>query len=554
MTREKLTPEQITALAQENGPAYWRVLIESTFFILDKDSKKVPLIFTPAQNDYWDKRTPRDTVDKSRKLGFTTVELAAMIVECSQKQNRKAIVVSAEKEATERILNRAAEMIKNCAMDLGAEILNDTVRFKKTNSSIWIGTAGSKTFGRGDDINISLLTEFAHWEKPDLITGIEEACTRDSRICIESTANGYGNHFHKFWVRAIEQKPSVMLPDGAPRTYTPHFYGWNWDPMCFVESKPIAEYDDYEKAMKPIFNLSDGQIMWRRLKMRAMFNPNLFPQEYPLTWEESFLQSGFMVFDPLALQAHEKDARQILWQGEIKDNGDKAVLELKENGRLTIWVNPHKRDKYILTADVGAGIEGQIGTPDEGDYSVIDVYSLSNCEQVAQWRGHLAPDLFADVFIMLGAFYNWGVLVPEANNHGFTVCAAITAAEYPNYHNRSDNTGGTNMGWYTSSGKSGTRVLMVNDGRAAVRDFTVKINSKQTISECRTFVTTPKNEVGEAQIGCKDDCVIALCIGASMLKIYAGIPEQQALDTKPRLGYLDRVKPRATAPRAGGYK
>ena len=552
----KLTHEQITALAQENGPAYWRVLIESTFFILDKDSKKVPLIFTPAQDDYWNKITARDIIDKSRKLGFTTIRLARMLAKCSQVPNRKAIIVSAEGEATERILGRVKELIDNCVMDLGAEVFENTIRFKKTKSVIWIGTAGSKTFGRGDDITDVLLTEFAHWLKPDVITGIENACTRDSEICIESTANGYGNHFHKIWLRAIASAIGREIQPG-PQPYTPHFYGWNWDPMCFVECRPIEEYDAYEKTARSMFDLSDGQIMWRRLTMRSMFDPNLFPQEYPLTWEESFLQSGFMVFDPHALHGHEKAVRPILWQGEIKDSGDKATLEIKKDGRLRIWVNPHPRDQYILTADVGSGIIG--GTKDtdkEGDYSVWDVYSLSTCEQVAQWHGHIAPDLFGDIGVLLGAFYNFGILIPEINNHGFTTVTIILGEtnQYPNVHHREEMQNGTKAGWYTSPGKSGTRVLLVNNARAAVRDYTVKLNSLRTITECRTFVTTPENEVGEAQIGCKDDCVIALGIAATMLKVYAGIPEQKATDAKPRLGYRDNIRPKATAPRAGGYK
>ena len=90
-----------------------RYLIESAFSILDKDSILSPLIFNATQNDYWPKITDRDIVLKSRKMGFTTIRLARLIAKCYQMPTRRCIVVSADDEATKRILGRATEMIKN---------------------------------------------------------------------------------------------------------------------------------------------------------------------------------------------------------------------------------------------------------------------------------------------------------------------------------------------------------------------------------------------------------------------------------------------------------
>lgn len=533
------SPKQIEGTISKAGSDL-RFLIESTFSIIDKDSKKVPMLFTPAQNDYWPKITPRGIIVKSRKLGFSSVRLARMIAKCATQEYRKCIIVSHEAESTKRILGRAAEMIKNCAFGLGALPKNETIRFPNTNSTIWIGTAGSKAFGRGDDITDYHLTEFAWWEKPDLITGIEEACTNDSEGCIESTAKGYGTPFHALWMKAINKEVGLTLPDGAPRTYAPHFYGWFWDPHCFVDCpRPLEDLDAYERMLKKEFGIQDGQILWRRLKLKSMFDPTLFPQEYPAIWEEAFLVAGAMAFDPIALSNHEKTAWPRVWQGEIVDKGDRVGLDPSDRGRLDLYKMPEAAGQYIISADVAAGTT-------DGDYSVADVIDIRSGAQVAQWRGHIAPDLFGDVLCLLGAYYNYALVEPEVNNHGLSVCYRIRDNQYPNLARRDDNAGGTDLGWYTSPGKSGTKIELVNNAREAVREYKIKINSPWTISECRTFIKQENGDL-DAQKGSHKDCVITLGMAATRLKRVMYIPETRREMFSERVG-RPRVKGRITAP------
>lgn len=525
-----------------------RYLIESAFSILDKDSILSPLIFNATQNDYWPKITDRDIVLKSRKMGFTTIRLARLIAKCYQMPNRRCIVVSADDEATKRILGRATEMIKNCVFDLNAKVFNETIRFPSTGSSIWIGTAGSKAFGRGDDITDYLFTEFAWWERPDLITGVEEACVTDSEGCIESTAHGFGTPFHKLWTRASSKIAGVTLPDGAPKFYTPHFYGWWQDKTLEADCpEPLPSYDDDEEKLKERFGVTDRKLLWRRLKISSMFDPNLFDQEYPDTPEAAFLTAGMMVFDPSSLRKHEETARKALWVGEIKDHGEKVHLEPSQKGRLTVWLTPEPRAKYLISADIAAGMT-------DGDYSVADVYDINTHEQVAQWYGHIAPDLFGDILTLLGVFYNFAVIVPEVNNHGLTTCTRINDNEYPNLHRRDDGKGGNNLGWYTSPGRSGTRIELINTAREAVRDYQVKINSPITISECRTFITLSNGDM-DAQGGAHKDSVISLGIGAVMLKKIGYIPEVRRESFKDRLGFRpDRPTRFAQRSFKGGYQ
>ena len=299
-----------------------RFLIESTFSLVNKDSKKVPFIFNKSQDDYWGKITSRDIILKSRKQGFSTIRLARMVAQCAALDNQHCVVVSHEEKSTMRLLERARYFIENSLVKLNVDITGAIIRFPDKKSKIWIGTAGAKAFGRGDDITSYHLSEYAFWANPDLITGIEEGCVNDSEGCIESTANGWGTPYHKLWQRAEQKTAQRLTQTGGPRFYAPHFYGWFWDDNCQVKcDKALEDLDEDERELRREFKLTDGQLLWRRLKINSMTDPDKFAQEYPATPEEAFLIARQMVFSPGAIRKQEANARPAMWQGEIRDKG-----------------------------------------------------------------------------------------------------------------------------------------------------------------------------------------------------------------------------------------
>ena len=512
-------------------------LINSTFFILDKDSRLSPFIFNEVQRHYWPRITRRDIVLKSRKMGFTTLRVARMVAKIATMEYRRCILVSHEEEATKRILGRAVEMVKNCLTDLGIKTTENTLTCARTKSSLYIGTAGAKAFGRGDDITDYHLTEFAWWSKPDLITGIEEGCVRDSEGCIESTAKGYGTPFHDLWVRAKKQEAGMVKGDGVPMFYTPHFYAWWQDSTLEADCpRPLEDLNDYERRLRDQLGVNDRKLLWRRLKVSAMADPLMFPQEYPATPEEAFLVTGSMVFDSMALAQHEQMARPVMWTGEIRDDGQRVRMEPSDRGRLTIWRVPKPEGRYIMTGDVASGVS-------DGCWSVWDIWDTGNNEQVAQWRGRTPPDLFGDAGCLVGAYYNYALLVPEVNNHGLSTCHRIRDNKYPNLYRRESNTGGTDLGFYTSPGRNGTKIELVNKAREYVRDFQFRLNSPRTISEMRTFVVMENGEMDHMEKA-YSDCVITAGIGAIMLSKVIGEPEDVEPQVKDRVirgGLRNRV-------------
>lgn len=548
----------------ERGRKDLRWLIETCFSLVNKDSIKVPFLFNKAQDHYWPRISARDIILKARKEGFSTIRLARMVAKCMTMKNRHCVVVSHEEQSTKRLLERAVYLLDNSLIKVNYKVTGSTIEFPDTESKIWIGTAGAKAFGRGDDITDYHLSEYAFWTNPGLIVGIEEACMNDAEGCIESTANGWGTPYHKLWVSAEKKEAHKHSEVAGPKFYKPHFYGWFWDANYRVESKrPLDELNDYEKMLRKMFNLSDHQLLWRRLKIEASSDPTKFEQEYPAFPEEAFLVAGSMVFSPHAVRQQEAAARPIMWQGEIRDLNGKPKLEPTKGdpttginpGRLIIWLPPRRDSQYLGSGDVSSGIEPAPGddVDETGCYSVLDIYDIESWEQVAQWRGLVAPDEFGEICVMVGMLYNEALLAPEVNNHGHTACVVIRDSGYRNLYEREEAKGGTTMGFYTMPGVTGTRARLINSLRASTRDLAIKINSPTTFSEMRSFVKKAGGKMGP-QPSCFSDTVITAGIASLLLEERTAIPEKKADGGRQRLSMMNRGTPGGIRhPTKGGY-
>ena len=500
-----------------DDPKYF---IESLLYVIDKDTnQKVPFVMRPAQADYFDKRTPLDMIVKSRKEGFSSVIIAEKLHACAMRQNTKAVIVSHTEEAAENLFKRLRYMLKHAAAPI--KIRKDKagqLDFPDTDSSIWIGTARGRTFGRGDDLTDGLLSEAAFYESMEVVTGVQEALMPgNSRLVIESTANGAGTPFHQAWVRAINKESD----------WAPHFYSWFWDPSNVLRDRAEPfELSPEERSLMEAYGLSWPQMAWRRWKLRTMTNPELFPQEYPASWSEAFLSSGAMVFDWRAVQAQETAAAKPLWVGTAADRGERTEIVPDPRGKLKIFVPPVENRRYLLVADAADGVPG-------GAYSVVDVMDMKTREQVAQYRGHIAPNDFGEMLYWIGRYFNWGLIAVENNYPGNAVLVKLRAMGYKMLYDEPGESG-DELGWKTTSV---SRAQFISDGRESLREAGIKINSEVTLNEMRTFVLNEKGRM-QAQPGCFQDTVITICKAASILRNLKMDPEL----APPKLREIMKIK------------
>lgn len=494
-----LTDEEIVHKCAD--PRYW---IERCLSIVDKteETNLVPFRLNSVQSDYYGKRTRRDIIVKSRKQGFSTLIQALFLHACLFRPNTRAVIVSHEEGATKRLFGRLKAMLDKAAWKIPVSTnTQGEIVFPATNSSFWIGTAGAKTFGRGDDITHAHLSEVAHYEDPSIETAVQGALVEGAWFVMETTANGAGTPFHSQWMRAVRGESG----------WTPHFYGWWQDAQNVRPKVGMTNLSDEEQTLKRTFNLSLEQLAWRRWMIGDMAHPELFQQEYPATPTEAFLTSGRMLFDWEALEQMDRTKLPVKWQGHIVDRGREVRFEDDPKGPLMVWRTAEDHAVYLITADAADGIPGEA-------YSVADVYDTRTWEQVAQWHGHIDPKGFAEVLERLGAWYNWAILYPENKYPGNATILKLSEDGYPNIMADPD----TDKLGFDTTEKS--KAIYVSDGRDAVKSLSIKINSPITIAEMRTFCLIDGK--ARPQSGCWQDTVITSCKAASTLRSLNIDPER----------------------------
>ena len=274
--------------------------IENHLLIENKQRKIVRFRLNNIQAEYDDKRTNRDIILKARQEGFSSFILALWLIDCLKTPNTKSVVVSHETESTQRLLARVKMYIERFYDG------NDFVKvkltynskselyFPETNSTFYIGTAGQKSFGRGDVVNNLHVSEIAFFENPELfITSIIPAVPDDGRIVMETTANGF-NYFKNYWERSRRNETP----------FETHFFPWWKHKEYTVEGEDLGNLSDDEVSLVERFNLTEAQLRWRRNKISEFPSDQQFRQEYPADEFEAFISSGRPVFNTEILKRY----------------------------------------------------------------------------------------------------------------------------------------------------------------------------------------------------------------------------------------------------------
>ncbi len=252
---------------------------------------------------------------------------------------------------------------------------------------------------------------------------------------------------------------------------------------------------------------------------KRMNDPQKFAQEYEL----AFLSSGRMVFDP---ESVEKMRAHILKVGDVITDQDGVNHTVREENGWIIYKDPVPGNMYVVGADVSEGITG-------GDFSVAMIFDRKTGEEVAFYRGLIAPDRFGETLNKWGRIYNNALMTVEVNNHGLTTITILKQLIYPAMYFRpakfevvgapwSDK-----LGWKTTKM---TRTLMIDDFNQSIREFDLIIHSKPVLDEMVVFVYDKNNSMG-AQDGFHDDCIFAGAIAFQGFKVLSTAPQNQLSDT-----------------------
>ena len=460
----------------------------------------MPFVLNEAQRNLDTRWTGRDLIPKARRMGVTTYVLARYTAACMMYHNRNAVIISHESESTQRLLQTVRFFIENLrgpSPSVGT-LSKNRITFKKTNSTFYIGTAGSSAFGRGDTIHYLHCSEFAYWpDAENLFAGLAQAVSPTGEIAIESTGNGVDGYARRC-LRAFDQEQKGIIPIG--RSYRCHFLNWLTEedhnvPLAPEQEKELLDNLDVDLEEPALVQtLTPSQLAFRRNKIIEDFDYDVskFKQEYPLTLDECFQASGNSVF----------------WKINYVPTPDWHTVDRYSAG---LKGHPKQGATYLLGADVAGGTGGH-----DTDNSVLEVFSIDSNEQVFEWATNsVPPDRLAIYIRDIANLFNEAFVVVEINNHGIlTMAELLEIYDFSRlYYNRSSLAKDeipqiTQMGFKTTSA---SKPLAVGRFRKEVAGDLV-IHSPELKMEMSSFVEDTKTGEMRASEGSHDDRVLAASI------------------------------------------
>ena len=322
--------------------------IEEFLKIRNKNSKIVPFILNEPQKKLYEeikkqkklKKPVRIIILKARQMGFSTLTEAILFKETATKHNVTSGIIAHEARATNNLFNMSKlyydnlpEAIKPKIVNRNAqEIIFNTKDNKGLNSRITCMTA-SESAGRSGTYNFLHLSEYAFWEvdKKEAYISLMQAVPNnpESMVVIESTANGFED-FKELWDKAVNNESDFI----------PIFIGWN-ELEEYQMPYTGFELDDEEKRIKAIFNLTNEQLEWRRWCIRNNCGGDIkkFKQEYPISPEEAFLNTGDCVFDTEVINNRLQEIKKPIKIGYFTYEYDDT------KPKFGAW-NPYNNKKY----------------------------------------------------------------------------------------------------------------------------------------------------------------------------------------------------------------
>lgn len=517
------TPHQQKILAATADSKYFR---ESCFFIVNRDEQTVPFLQNAAQSKYYEEQTDDDLILKARKLGFSSEIEGDFLFDCMFKENTNAVTMAHTMDDTHIHMQRIKYYLRSMAklptpleITLEADSVTE-LYLPERNSYYWIGTSGSRGFGRGRQITRFHGSEVAHWPDQSVLTAVLNARSKRARTRLETTANGM-EKFAELWFDAEDK--IVESP------WAQHFFAWWMDPQ---NSRPVSDrkfaftgeerriVETVQKLYK--ITLTNEQIAWWRWERSRQADKTLMPQEHPSFPREAFLSSGRHVFPLPKIEIMESRVKDPVMIGYLEDD-DREIRPMDNpEGPLTIWIPPREGRRYIIPADLAEGVK-------DGAFNVAPVMDRSSWEVAAELRLRSDPGDFGRMLSVLGEYYNWALAIPEMNNHGHACLEAMKAWRgrgYPHILKTTDL-------WRDVTEKLGfptderTKALTITALRNAIDQLAYVENSKVALKEMMGAVYNDhgkmvsersKNTVGKDKERLHLDCVITRMIGIYCLK------------------------------------
>ena len=396
---------------------------------------------------------------KSRQLGLSTLVAAYAVWMAIFQREKNILIIATKLSVAQNFISKVKTMLKSLPpwLLLPEIVENNKQMIKFSHGSSIKAIPTSEDAGRSEALSLLIIDEAAFVRNFDTIwTGIYPTISTGGRVVILSTPNGVGGQYYKLYTNAVSGI-NEFFPIKLP-----------WD----VHPERGQTWFD-----KTTINMSDRQIA----------------QEYLCDFSSSgdtFLTS--------------KDLEWL--RSNIMPPKERAGHDMN----VWIWKYPLSEHDYIVSADIARG--------DSKDFSTFHIIDTSEGECVAEYKGKIPPDRFAELLAEYGKKYNNALLCPENNSYGYATVLKLKEINYPNiYHSKRKGVyiGGyvppneSDVGGFTTSGKTRNQILTKLE--EVLRNKQVMIYSTRFYEEAKTFAW--RGNKAQAMKGYNDDLVMSFAIG-----------------------------------------
>lgn len=473
---------------------------------------------------------------KPRQFGFTTDYVIDMLDDALWVPGSSSAILAHDRETLGKIFQIIKRAYENLPEQLKPRTRYDTrneYKFEQRYDGVLLDNEIYVALKlRGTTVQRLHVSEAAHVkDRDELKMGAKQAIPIGGRITEETTGNGL-NEFYDDVMASIEKEQSGQPL--TPQDYKVCFYAWFENPEYTLPGTlpepDKIKYGD-EAKLKETYNITDGQLLWRRWKLdefrtssEATAGLNVFQrfkQEYPATLLEAFQSGSGNVFDldmlmnlngstPIHIQTI-MDTVFPEAMGNIRTKLENLVI-----AGLKVWHLPEFNKQYVIGVDPSDG-EGS-------DNTCIDVWekplnsgdTQQKMVQVAQYYGKIRPDKGAELCKTIAEAYNDAFVGVENNMLSFIL---FFSKIYDNYFmtvqiDEKTLKRTTKLGFSTNNK---TRDPMIDDFRALFEDGMLEVNSNTTASEMKTFVKKDNGKREHAD-GKHDDALFGGFIAIQMRK------------------------------------
>lgn len=515
-----MTKEQKLKRINES-PELW---LKNFVKIVNNDGDFVPFQINEQQKMFVDEMEKFNIISKARQIGFSTLSLGLCLYYACRYPNTNYMLVSYKSESSTSLFEKIKQMYDSLPVDK-----YDFPEVKRSNrnefllsngSRIQSSVAGTKDIGRGSTYQYILLSEYAFYQNQEkVILSAEQALAKNdsSRIVIETTSNGF-NHYQKIFMNAYKgnsKYKAFFFPfySSAYRKQFKHEYdqaeAWvrEWNSGMRLQEKDLMPEE------RILFDAGANlkQIMWRQWKLLDM-SIQEFYQEFPSNPMESFISSGFSVFDQSKVLDRIQGVAKELPRQEV-EQALPEMLHKYVGKNLFIYQLPKRTERYYGGVDTSSG--------SGADFSTMSIVDSEGNQVLSFYHNKLPVYKFAEVVDMLGKYYGYAFLVIERNSYGLPMIERLRKEyEYMNLYkqkvfNQHNGKKQMKLGWQTTAV---TKSVMISDFKENFEMGMILINCKETLTQMQIFVENDGKQGNKKGEGNHDDLVISFSLAVQAMK------------------------------------